>query len=53
MHDVSHNNFCDIEQQLTDSSRDSILLPDGHHLTEEGHRLYAGILFEGIAKMLQ
>lgn len=38
--------FCDIEGALDESSREEILLPDGHHLTEFGHQYYAKILFE-------
>lgn len=48
--DVIPENYCDIEQQLTESLRETFLLPDGHHLTEEGHRFYAERLFEKLQK---
>lgn len=51
--DVIPEGFCDIEQQITDSLRASFLLPDGHHLTEAGHRHYAEQLFDAICRHLQ
>jgi hypothetical protein len=39
--DVTPDSFCDIEQFMTEASRESLLLSDGHHLSEEGHRFYA------------
>lgn len=50
--DVIPESFCDIEQQMTESLRESLLLPDGHHLTEDGHRLYAEKLFDKLQKHL-
>lgn len=42
--------FCDVEQQITESQRDALLLDDGHHLTEAGHRLYAESLLAVLRK---
>lgn len=50
--DVIPESFCDIEQQMTESLRESLLLPDGHHLTEDGHRFYAERLFDKLQKLL-
>lgn len=50
--DVIPESFCDIEQQMTESARELIFLPDGHHLTEAGHRLYAENLFNTLQKQL-
>ncbi len=50
--DVIPESFCDIEQQMTESLRESLLLTDGHHLTEEGHRYYADKLFDKLQKSL-
>lgn len=36
--------FCDVESRFTESTREQLLLEDGHHLTEAGHRLYAEAL---------
>ncbi len=36
--------FCDIEARFTEATREQLLLEDGHHLTEAGHRLYAEAL---------
>jgi hypothetical protein len=50
--DTLPESFCDIEQQMTESLRETVLLQDGHHLTEAGHRLYADALFVRIQKSL-
>lgn len=50
--DAIPENFCDIEQQMTESLRETLLLPDGHHLTEDGHRFYAENLCEKLQKLL-
>jgi hypothetical protein len=50
--DALPGSFCDIEQQMTESSRATVLLDDGHHLTEAGHRLYAEALFVHLQKNL-
>ncbi len=50
--DVIPESFCDIEQYMTESLRESLLLSDGHHLTEEGHRFYAEKLFEQLKRLL-
>ena len=50
--DVIPESFCDIEQHMTESLRESLLLSDGHHLTEEGHRFYAEKLFEQLKRLL-
>ena len=42
---IFSDSYCNIEEGLSDDVRDSILLPDGHHLTEEGHRYYAEMMF--------
>lgn len=36
--------FCDVEARFTEATRDQLLLEDGHHLSEAGHRLYAEAL---------
>ena len=50
--DVIPDQFCDIEKDMTESLRESLLLPDGHHLTESGHQLYAEKLFERVKKLI-
>jgi len=50
--DVIPESFCDIEQHMTESLREFLLLSDGHHLTEEGHRFYAETLFERVKRLL-
>lgn len=50
--DVIPESFCDIEEQMTESLRESLLLADGHHLTEDGHRFYAENLFDKLQKSL-
>lgn len=50
--DVLPESFCDVEQLMTESMRETVLLEDGHHLTEAGHRLYAEALFVHIQKNL-
>ena len=50
--DVLPEQFCDVEQSLTESLRESLLLDDGHHLTEAGHRLYADALLAQIQRCL-
>jgi hypothetical protein len=37
---------------MTESLRESLLLSDGHHLTEEGHRFYAERLIEPLKRLL-
>jgi len=44
--------FCNVEQEMNESLRNSLLLPDGHHLTEDGHRLYSELLFCRVKKLL-
>lgn len=44
--------FCDIEGKLSESSRQQFLMEDGHHLTVQGHRLYAEELFGRLAKLV-
>ena len=50
--EVIPDSFCDIEQRMTESLRETILLPDGHHLTEDGHRFYANTIFEQLTKLV-
>lgn len=50
--DVIPDSFCDIEKHLTESLREKVLLSDGHHLTEDGHQLYAEQLFEHLKKLI-
>ncbi len=50
--DVLPESFCDVEQQMTESLRETFLLPDGHHLTEAGHRLYAETILGQVQKRL-
>ncbi len=50
--DVTPDSFCDIEQYMTESLRESLLLSDGHHLSEEGHRFYAEKLFGQLKKLV-
>lgn len=50
--DVIPESFCDIEGDMTESMRDALLLADGHHLTEEGHRFYAERLFAKLKRLL-
>lgn len=50
--DALPESFCDVEQHVTESMREKILLDDGHHLTEAGHRLYAEALLVHIQKNL-
>jgi len=50
--DVIPESFCDIEQHMTESLRESLLLSDGHHLTEAGHRFYAEKLLEQLKRLL-
>lgn len=50
--DVIPESFLDVEQDMTESLRETLLLPDGHHLTEEGHRFYAEKMFEHLKKLL-
>jgi lysophospholipase L1-like esterase len=40
--------FCDVESRFTEETREQLLLDDGHHLTEAGHRLYAEALLEHV-----
>jgi lysophospholipase L1-like esterase len=49
---VIPESFCDIEQDMTEALRESILLSDGHHLNEQGHRLYAEKLFGCLKKLI-
>lgn len=50
--EVVPESFCDIEQHISESLRESLLLPDGHHLTEAGHQFYAEKIFEQLNKLL-
>lgn len=52
IHDIIPESFCDIEQQINESLRESLLLNDGHHLTEDGHRFFAEKLFNQLQKNL-
>ena len=52
IHDLVPDSFCDMEQYMTESLRETLLLPDGHHLTEEGHRFYAEKIFDHLKKLL-
>lgn len=49
---VIPDSFCDIESQISESLRDELLLPDGHHLTEKGHSLYAESILTRLGKLL-
>lgn len=38
--------FCNIEKKIKDkNNRDKVLLPDGHHLSVEGHSMYANSIY--------
>ncbi len=37
--------YCDVESRFSDATRRSLLLEDGHHLTNAGHILYAEALY--------
>lgn len=50
--DVIPESFCDIENDMTESLRETLLQPDGHHLTEDGHRFYAEKLFDKLKKLI-
>lgn len=50
--DVIPESFCDIERHMSESLRDTFLMSDGHHLTEEGHRLYAKTIFDQLGKLV-
>lgn len=52
IHDVIPEGFCDIEQRLNESLRESLLLADGHHLTVDGHLFYAEQIFTMLQKSL-
>jgi lysophospholipase L1-like esterase len=49
--EAAPEHFCDIEKDMTDATRETFLLPDGHHLTEAGHALYAARIFEQVRKL--
>jgi hypothetical protein len=44
--------YCDIESGINEERRMDLLLSDGHHLTEEGHKYYANCLYEQVSKVL-
>jgi lysophospholipase L1-like esterase len=44
--------FCDVEAQFAHAVREQLLLEDGHHLTEAGHRLYAEALLPHVESYL-
>jgi lysophospholipase L1-like esterase len=46
------NAFCDIESKIREADREKLLMQDGHHLTEAGHRLYAECIFDVVAAHL-
>lgn len=44
--------FCDIESQIDEAERDHLLLEDGHHLTEAGHRLCAESIYRQVERIV-
>jgi hypothetical protein len=50
--DIMPDKYCDIEQHISEATRDMILLPDGHHLTPKGHELYAEVIFDTISNKI-
>jgi lysophospholipase L1-like esterase len=51
MKDCASAEYCDVEAAVRIAGRAGCLMQDGHHLTENGHRLYAEALFEKLMEI--